>query len=216
MKSKGDYSEEWKRDDKFWNFVGIYCGIMMILALLGIFFMLFINVQHANAGELDAWEFNIMGINPADFEGRKWYVAAGGVIASLAVHEIGHLATSQWMGGDPYFDWSERAAMAGNGYENWNDDQKALYHGGGFLFQTVGGAILTAIPKTRHSDFTLGVNTMSMATGLAYGITGGLGDEGKSDVNNLDDVGYPGTAIALGSGLINGGLTYISLDKSDD
>ena len=60
--SKKEYSEEWKRDDGFWNMVGLYCGIMMILCLMGIFFMLFINVQHANAGELDAWEFNIMGI----------------------------------------------------------------------------------------------------------------------------------------------------------
>lgn len=171
--------------------------------------------KDANAGELDAWEFNIMGINPKDFEGRKWYVAAGGAIVSLAVHEIGHIASAELMGSDAYFDWSERVAYAGDGYDKFSNDQKALYHSAGFLAQTLVGGVLTAIPKTRHSDFTLGFNAFSSINGFFYGFTDG-NDSSSSDTENLDKYGYNGTAIALGSGIINSGLTYISLDKSDD
>lgn len=207
--------EEFERDNNFWDGVGMYCAVMMILCLVGIFFMLFINIQHANAGEMDAWEFNIMGINPRDFEDRKILPIIGGAVVSLAVHEIGHLASAELMGSNSHFSWSERLAYAGDGYYNWSDDKKALYHGAGFLAQTVTGSILTAIPKTRHSDFTLGFNASSSVTGFSYGITRGFNgsaDE-NSDVNNLDKYGYNGRAIAIGTGAINGAFAYISLNK---
>ena len=159
-----------------------------------------------------AWNFNIMGINPKDFENRKWYVIAAGAVVSLAVHEIGHLASAKIMGTDPYFDWSEFVAYAGNGYQDLSNDQKALYHGAGFLFQTVVGGVLTAVPETRHLDFTLGFNAFSSVNGFYYGITGGAKEE-SSDVKNLDQYGYNGTAIALTSGVINGIFTHISLNK---
>jgi len=210
---KNDYSEEFMRDDRFWNVVGMVSGLMICIGLCIIFYMLICNVQHANAGELDAWEFNIMGINPADFEDREVLPIIGGAIVSLAVHEVGHLASAALMGSDPYFSWSERVAYAGDGYNDWSDDQKALYSGAGFIAQTLTGAILTAIPKTRHSDFTLGFNGFSSVNGFFYAITDGA-DSDSSDTENLDKYGYNGTAIALTSGVANGVLTYISLDKA--
>ena len=116
------------------------------------------------------------------------------------------------MGSDSYFDWSERKAIAGNAYPYWNEDQRALYHGGGFLFQTVVGGALTAIPKTRHSDFTLGFNAFSSINGFYYGLTDGI-DADSSDTENLDKYGYDGTTVAFTSGFVNGVFTYISLDK---
>ena len=184
-------------------------SLLLIITVLCVFVS---SVSIVKAGEADAWNFNIMGINPKDFEGRKWYVVVGGVITSLAAHELGHMVSAELMGSDSRFDWNERVAYAGDGYYNWSNDQKALYHGAGFLAQTLVGGTLTAIPATRHSDFTLGFNSFSSATGLFYGFTGGM-DEDSSDVQNLDKYGYNGTAIALGSGVINGVFTYISLDK---
>lgn len=195
-------------------YIGVYCSIMMILCILLILFML-LHVKHANAGELDAWEFNIMGINPKDFEDRDWPIVVVGCVSSFVVHELGHFAASELMGVDASFSFNDKAVYAGDGYYDWSNDQKALFHGAGFLAQTLIGGALTAIPKTRHSDFTLGFNTFSSVNSFIYGITGG-NDSKTSDVKNLDKYGYNGTAIALGSGIINGGLTYISLDKSDD
>ena len=201
-------------DKEFSSFLKAYYAISIILCILFICFMLFIS-QPAHAGELDAWEFNIMGINAKDFQNRNWGNVCIGIVTSYVVHETGHLVTAKFMGCDSYFDFDRVSAMAGSGYEDLSNDQRALYHGGGFLFQTLLGGILTAIPKTRYADFTLGFNSFSSATGLYYGITGGTGasrDEG-SDVLNLDRVGYNGTAIAYGSGIVNGVFTVISLDK---
>ena len=218
MKSKGDFSEEWKRDDKFWNFVGIYCGIMIILCLLGIFFMLFINVQSAHAGEMDAWEFNIMGITSADFKDRKVLPMIGGIVTSLVVHEAGHYIVGELTGGDASVKWDsdENMVVMNTDWGNdWNEDKATITAAAGFLFQTGVGGILTAIPSTRHSDFTFGFNTFSSLTGFTYGITGGLHADDVSDVERMNEYWCDGagTATAFGAGIVNGAFAYISLNK---
>jgi len=194
---------------------GLSIGGIVIALLTCIFFMLIVNINHANAGELDNWEFNIMGINPRDFKDREVLPIIGGAILSLGVHELGHFAVGEMYGGGSSFDWGERAVMVSD-YHQMSNDERALFHGAGFLAQTLVGGILTAIPKTRHSDWTFGFNAFSSVNSFGYGITGGFGDENKSDVHNLDRYGYNGTAIAIGSGVVNGVFTYISLNKDKE
>lgn len=176
------------------------------------------SLTHAEASEMDAWEFHFFGVNAKDFEDRKVLPIITGIVSSFAIHEIGHLTAAKLMGADPYFSWDERVAYAGDGYDEWSNDQKALFHGAGFLAQLVVGSTLTIIPSTRHSDFNLGFNTFSTITGLSYGITkgfNGAADE-NSDVNNLTKYGYDGQVVAFGTALLAGGMTYISLDKHKD
>jgi hypothetical protein len=211
-------SEEDKNffDTEFGNaLIGSVCGLGMIICIIVIFLMLVSNVKQANAGELDAWEFNICGINPRDFKDREVLPILGGAVLSLATHELGHVVSAKLMGSDSYFDWSERKAYAGDGYENLSKDQRALYHGAGFLAQTLVGGVLTTIPSTRHSDWTFGFNSFSSVNGFYYAITDGA-DADSSDTENLDKYGYNGTAIAAGSGIVNGVFTYISLNKDKE
>lgn len=188
-------------------------AILLVIIMVGI--VLFCFGPTAQAGGLDGWEFNIMGINPRDFKDRELLPILGGAVVSLATHELGHLVTARLMGTDSYFSFHERVAYAGDGYENLSNDQRALYHGGGFLAQTLVGGALTAIPSTRHSDFTFGFNTFSSVNGFYYAITDGI-DADSSDTKNLDRYGYNGTAVAAGSGLINGAFSYISLNKDKE
>lgn len=187
--------------------------ILLVIIVAGI--ILFCFGPTAQAGELDAWEFNIMGINPRDFKEREVLPMIGGVVLSFAVHETGHLLSAKLMGTDPYFSWSERVAYAGDGYEDLSDDQKALFHAAGFIAQTVVGGALTSIPSTRHSDWVFGFNSFSSVNGFYYAITDGA-DANSSDTENLDKYGYNGTAIAAGSGIVNGVFTYISLNKNKE
>lgn len=189
-----------------------YFIMIVVLVFAIIIFCFGPTARSAHAGELDAWEFRFFGINYKDFENREFVPIAVGVVSSFVAHELGHVLSARAMGTDSYFSFSDRAAYAGDGYSDLSTDQKALYHGAGFLAQTLVGGILTAIPATRHNDFTLGFNTFSSVTGFFYGVTGGLVEE-SSDVQNLDKYGYNGTAIALGSGVVNGVFTYYSLDK---
>jgi len=188
-------------------------AILIFIIIVGI--VIFCFGPTAQAGEMDAWEFNICGINPADFRDRELLPFIGGAILSLATHELGHVASARLMGTDGHFAWSEGVAYAGDGYENLSNDQRALYHGAGFIAQTVVGGVLTAIPSTRHSDWTFGFNTFSMSNGLFYAATDGA-DKDSSDTENLDKYGYDGTAIALSSGVINGVFAYYSLNKSKE
>jgi len=171
------------------------------------------SLSHAEAKD-SGWDFYFFGINYKDFEGRDWKPVVVGAVASIAAHELGHIVAGEIMGMDPYFDWSDRVV-----YVDWDDasdDQKAMFAGAGFISQALVGTVLTAIPTTRHSDFTLGFNSGTMLTGFSYGITGGLGDENNSDVYNLTDNGYNGRVAAFITGGYGGALSYINLNKNKE
>jgi len=179
--------------------------IILILIMI-----ILITPQVAHAKD-SGWEFRFFGINYKDFENRDWKPMIVGVVASLAAHELGHIVTGRLVGMDTTFKFNDMMAWADD-YDNKSNDQKALYHAGGFISQVVIGSVLTAIPTTRHSDFTVGFNGFSSINSFSYAVTGGTRKD-SSDVANLDNDGYNGTATALTSGFITGGLTYINLNK---
>lgn len=211
-KAAKEYLAKKKLERMEWNSARFAIAWLIIVILVGILIFVFGPTNRANAGDFDGWEFHFFGINYKDVQDRNWLAVAGGAVGSLAVHELGHYAVAEICGGGGSFDWNERAVMVDD-YYSMSDDQAALFHAAGFLAQSLVGTVFTLIPQTRHSDFMVGFNGFSSFNGIAYGITGGMGDEWKSDVHNLDSYGYNGTAIAIGSGLYTGVLTYISLDK---
>lgn len=189
--------------------------LLTILIIVVVLLTVWGSLSHAHAGGLDNWEFNIMGINPRDFKDRELLPFIGGAVISLATHELGHLTSARLMGSNSHFDFGERVAYAGDGYNDWSNDQKALFSASGFIAQTLVGGILTAIPSTRHTDFTFGFNSFSSFNGFFYAVTDGS-DADSSDTMLLDEYGYNGTAIATGSGIVNGVFTYISLNKDKE
>jgi len=163
------------------------------------------------------WDIRFFGINVNDFEDRHWAPVILGGVSSYVVHEMGHYAAGELTGMDAGFKWDSGPYVWADNYADKSDNAKRLYHGGGFLAQTLVGSILTAVPYTRHSDFAVGFTGFSMANATMYGITGGRPGMNKeySDVRNLDELGWNGTGFALGNGALNGILLYINLNKSD-
>lgn len=155
------------------------------------------------------WKFNIMGINPSDFKGRDWKVIVAGAVASLAVHEIGHWVVAESHdGGDIH--WLENRVTMYN-YGSASHTTQQMFRRGGFLGQLVVGGVLTAIPKTRHSDFSLGFNGFTCANTALYVATGGL-NENTSDIKHLDHGVEEGILYSVGAGA----LTYINLNKEKE
>lgn len=164
-----------------------------------------------------AWEFRFFGINYKDFEGRKPIPIIVGCIASFVVHEAGHLIAGRMVGMDTSMRWDRGPVAWAEDYSDKSNSQKALFHGGGFLAQALVGSVLTVMPATRHSDFSLGFTSFTTVNNLGYSITGkSCGREDISDVKNLDNCGYNGTAIALTGGVFSAVLTYINLNKDKE
>lgn len=153
------------------------------------------------------YEYQFMGINSDHFEDLNWKVITVGVISSLTVHELGHLLYAHNHGGGS-FDWDERVVIMKP--DNQSDSEQQMFHRAGFLAQLFVGGLLTAIPYTRHSDFTLGFNSFTAINTAVYTATGGLGksgDEDRSDIHQLDNGRAEGTVYTAGAGI----LTYINL-----
>jgi hypothetical protein len=184
-----------------------------------IIIMLLVAVFSTNvyAGELDAWEFRFFGVNYKDFEDRNIWKAVGGMALSLVAHETGHYVMGEITGGDSSMYWNsqENMLVMDTAWDNPSDSDYWWTASAGFLTQTLIGGILTAIPATRHSDWTVGFNAFSSLTGFFYGITGGVHEDDISDVQRMNKYGgsCSGTAYAYSSFIINGYFTYISLDK---
>lgn len=168
-----------------------------------------------NASAGSGVEFKFFGINPADFKDRSPLKVIVGGLASHVVHELGHIAIGNLLDMDVAYDPKDRVYYAED-YDNATNDEKALLHAGGFIATTVVGTMITAMPATRHSDYTLGFNGFSTIHDTLYGITGGIIDKNDSDVHNLNELGQSGTALALTSGVYAGILTYISANKDTE
>jgi len=153
-------------------------------------------------------KISVMGITADDFRGRDWRVVALGVGASFLVHEASHIIYAEINDGG-HFDWDRRVCIMED-YHNQSHSDQQMFHRAGFLGQLAVGGILTAIPTTRHSDFTLGFNTFTTINTGIYTITGGRDDE-CSDIGQLDNGKTEGSIYTLGAGV----LTYINLDKAD-
>jgi len=184
----------------------------------------------AHAGD---WEFEFFGINTKDFKGRSFSKIVVGCITSFVVHEAGHLIVGDMVGMTTSMKWDNGPfAWYEWDYDNEPSDyEKSLFHVGGFLAQLIVGGTLTAIPYTRHSDFSVGFNGFASVHNTIYGITGGMNYdntdnrhdsagnlivEGGSDVKNLNYYGNNGPMIAIGSGIVSGVFTYINLNKDKE
>jgi hypothetical protein len=198
----------------------IACGVMAIfgtsLWVIVIFLSITMFTKPASAGELDAWEFHFFGINAKDFQNRNPWKIVGGGILSIAAHEVvGHMLASEMTGmGHSCLDFQNGylVAMSGDGYNDASDDQRAWFAASGMVVQSLGSLILTSIPKTRHSDWTLGWNLGTTVVGFQYALFDG-GDDNFSDTINMEVNGWPGSEIAYSTGIIGSIATYISLDK---
>lgn len=174
------------------------------------FIILALFTTNATAGS--EFEFKFFGINPADFKGRNAVKVVLGGVASHIVHEFGHYAIGKALNMDVEYKPFDKSVHV-NHHQQHSDDDLSLFYAGGFIATTVVGTVITALPSTRHSDYTLGFVGFSTIHDTVYGLTGGTGGADNSDVYNLDDVGKDGTAIALTSGVYAGILTYISANK---
>jgi hypothetical protein len=166
-------------------------------------------VGTASAG--DNWKFYFFGIDYDDVKDRKWSHVVGGAVSSLVVHELGHLAFGRMAGFDTSFNFNEFVAEA-----RWDghstDAEKAWFYRGGFVAQALVGTVLTAIPRTRHADFTVGFNGFTFVNSGLYVITGGF-DNDTSDIQNLNRAGYNGNLEGGLTSLYGVVLTYINLNK---
>lgn len=182
--------------------------ILWMIIVITIIWILFLMTGCANT------KIIVCGIDYNDIKGRKALPALVGCATSFVIHEAGHLVAGHLVGMDTSMKWDRGPVAHADNYFNKSQSQKALFHGGGFLAQALVGTVLTAIPYTRHSDFSLGFTGFTMFNNLGYGITGkSLGREDISDVANLDRCGYDGTAIALAGGILSGVLAYTNLNK---
>jgi hypothetical protein len=183
---------------------------MKSIQIIVLAFALLISIPIAHA---EGWDFNFFGIDSSDFEDRKVSHIIIGCLASFAVHEGGHWAAGKLVGMDPKFEWDNGLMVDAGAYDNKSDDKKALFHAGGFLAQAIVGVTLTAVPYTRHSDFSVGFTGFTAINSTLYAITDGTNSSG-SDTQNLDRYGYNGRLVALSGGLLSGGLSIINLNKN--
>jgi len=153
----------------------------------------------ASAGD---WEYNFMGINPNHFKGRDWKMILVGAASSLVVHEAGHLLYAKMNGGG---SWNINTIHMDD-YHNRTHGEQQMFHRAGFVAQIAVGGLLTAIPKTRHSDFAVGFNSFATLEMATY-VTIGHGNDNTSDIKQLDHGTAEGIAYTIGSGA----LTYINL-----
>jgi hypothetical protein len=209
--------KETERDNKFWNLVGFSSGLIIIICIIIMGWITLIHTKSASAGELDAWEFHFFGINAKDFQNRNPWKIVGGGILSIAAHEVvGHMLASEMTGmGHSCLDFQNGylVAMSGDGYNDASDDQRAWFAASGMVVQSLGSLILTSIPKTRHSDWTLGWNLGTTVVGFQYALFDG-GNDNFSDTINMEVNGWPGTEIAWGTTAIGVATSYISLNKN--
>ena len=146
----------------------------------------------------------INGINPNSFKEKNYLKIAAGIISSLAVHEASHLLYAELNGGG-HLDFDEFVVISEN-YSNNSYSEQQMFHRIGFLGQLAVGSILTVIPETKHSDFTLGFNSFTTINTALYTITGSSKKE-YSDIEQLDNGTIEGSLYTLGAGI----LTYESL-----
>jgi len=161
----------------------------------------------------DDWNIYFFGINYKDFEGRKVLPTVLGAVSGFIVHEAGHLFFGHLGGADTSMKEHDGWVIAwADGYNDMSRSEKGLYHAGGFIAQTIVSVCLTAAPKTRHSDFTVGFNAWSTAESFLYPLRDVPAEDG-GDVENLNELGYNGRGIAWTSSVITGTMLYYSLDK---
>lgn len=154
-------------------------------------------------------EFNVFGINPKHFKDRSPAYIIIGAATSILAHELGHYVVAEYYNMDPNMIISIFPHENHVEYRNYiTDHEHQMFSRAGFLSQLAIGSILTILPKTRHSDFTLGFNGFAFSNTSIYIMTEGL-DKESSDIENLHNGRQEGIMYSF----IMGTLTYINLKK---
>ena len=168
--------------------------------------VILIVVGTCNVTKAGDWEFNIMGITSKHIKNRDWKAVALGAVSSLVVHEAGHLLWAETHGGG-HFDWDERAVIMED-YDKRSHSEQQMFYRAGFLAQLIVGGTLTAIPKTRYSDFAVGFNSLATIEMGTYVLVG-HGNDDTNDVKQLDHGGVECAIYTIGTGV----LSYINIKK---
>ena len=151
-------------------------------------------------------KISVLGITADNFRGRDWKGVVLGAAGSFIIHEGSHILQAKLSGGG-HFDWDRRVCIMED-YNNQSHSTQQMFHRAGFIGQLIFGGILTAIPETRHADFTLGFNAFTMINTGVYTISGGFGEASCSDIKQLDHGKAEGSIYTVGAGV----LTYINLN----
>ena len=165
--------------------------VMKRIALFLIPLLLFASTALAGG-----WEVRIFGVNVNRLKDASVPQVILGVVSSIIVHELGHLAYAEMHGngklrfGSVY--WPE--------YGEHSHSQQQMFHRAGFLAQALVGGVLTLLPQTRHSDYTIGFNGCSTLHTVQYTVTGGISEQSVSDILQLDNGQHEG---AIFSGIFN-------------
>ena len=157
----------------------------------------------------DNWTFHINGIDVdhvKDTIKEEPLQAIGGALAAIAVHEISHIVSMKVSGVKDYhfenpFSFTYNTEGISKGSQDWISRA-------GFVGQLAGGLILTQIPATRESAFTLGYTGASALQTTLYPLPPGDG----ADLENLPHPWAEYGLYAVGS-VFN---LYNATKKSDE
>lgn len=156
------------------------------------------------------WNVNFMGISYEQVKQRDWKAIVAGAVSSIIVHEASHLLFAEANGGGYTYINHSGMVTKMQDYYNRSHSTQQMFHRSGFLGQLLVGGVLTAIPSTRHADFTVGFNGASMVHIGQYTL---INNDGKySDVGHLDNGEFEGGLYTVGAGV----LTVINLQDLEE
>jgi hypothetical protein len=167
-----------------------YKLILMVVAIL------ILISQPAIAGN---WEINIFGVNVTNMKDKSIPMIIVGAVVSHVVHELGHLAYAKMHGGGHY-DW-DRHVIIMEDYHARSLSEQQFFHRAGFLAQLLVGGVLTLVPETRHTSFTIGFNGYSTTNTLLYTTSGGTNKK-FSDILQLRNGQMEGALYTAFAGLL--------------
>jgi hypothetical protein len=116
-----------------------------------------------------SFEFIFFGVNLESLRDSNWGEVAIGAVASLLVHELGHVLYLQARGKD----WDLVTSNSGLGIhtsEFLSQEEYRNFGRSGFLLQTGIGFLLTSFERTRQSDFTKGWVCMNVFQASTYSV----------------------------------------------
>jgi hypothetical protein len=151
------------------------------------------------------WKIVFFGIDLDILKGRSPVKVALGAAASYFAHEAGHMILAKAFGHDAGFDF-RRVAVTCADFDEMSRTQQQFFLAGGFMAQATVGTILTIIPHTKNSDFSVGFNSWTAVNSLLYSRQTDITKYPVSDVALLNN----GVEISLGTALYGAYLTSIN------
>lgn len=129
---------------------------------------------------------SIQGVDINKIKTMSTPKAIVGALASIAVHEAGHIVTRTVIQEDYKFDGVKLNGLGVQvGYVGEASDNENLWAArGGFIVQNIVGLLLTVPEYTRESDFMKGYTAMSSLELLTYPLRNSSSE--GNDLHNID------------------------------